>query len=124
MRALLAGAGFAIVPLVIVLVELATGAPLLFSGMRRLAGTVTDGYAPEGFSLPWAYLWHAEHVLLLVWLASALFDLLDPTHPNGPRRPAAPTWGLLATGLYLGLGGAAALLPAFGVTGRQARRVG
>src|SRR5258705_11511624 len=91
MRALLAGAGFAIVPLVIVLVELATGAPLLFSGMRRLAGTVTDGYAPEGFSLPWAYLWHAEHVLLLVWLAAAPFFLLGPTVENRPRARAGPT---------------------------------
>src|SRR5258705_11214625 len=100
MRALLAGAGFAIVPLVIVLVELATGAPLLFSGMRRLAGTVTDGYAPEGFSLPWAYLWHAEHVLLLVWLAAPLFVGPHPTHWNGPRRRSGPTAGPPATGLH------------------------
>ncbi len=123
MRALLAGAGFAIVPLVIVLVELATGAPLLFSGMRRLAGTVTDGYAPEGFSLPWAYLWHAEHVLLLVWLAAALFVVLDPTDWNGPRRRTATTWVLAATCIYLGLGAASAILHAFVVMGRQSRQM-
>src|SRR5258705_4959461 len=96
MRALLAGAGFAIVPLVIVLVELATGAPLLFSGMRRLAGTVTDGYAPEGVSLPWADLWHAGHVLLLVWLAGAPFVVLRSTRPARTHPPAGPTLVLAA----------------------------
>ena len=34
---------------------------------------MTDGYAPEGFSLPWAHLWNAEHGLLLAWIAAALF---------------------------------------------------
>jgi hypothetical protein len=123
MRALLAGAGFAILPLIIVLVELATGAPLMFSGMRRLAGTVTDGYAPEGFSLPWAYLWHAEHALLLVWLAAALFVVLDRTDWNGPRRRTATTWVLAATCIYLGLGASSAILHAFVVMGRQSRQM-
>ncbi|HXD18628.1 MAG TPA: hypothetical protein VN654_16560 [Vicinamibacterales bacterium] len=123
MRALLAGAGFAVVPLVIMLVELATGAPLLFSGMRRLAGTVTDGYAPEGFSLPWAYLWHAEHGLLLVWIAAALFVVLDDTDWNGPRRRTAATWVLAATCIYLALGASSAVLHAFVVMGRQSRQM-
>src|SRR5258705_13597736 len=102
MRALLAGAGFAIVPLVIVLVELATGAPLMFSGMRRLAGTATDGYAPEGFSLPWAYLWHAEHALLLVWLGAGLFVVPRRRGWNGARRRAATTRVAAAAGRHLG----------------------
>ena len=123
MRALLAGAGFAVVPLVIMLVELATGAPLLFSGMRRLAGTVTDGYAPEGFSLPWAYLLHAEHGLLLVWIAAALFVVLDDTDWNGPRRRTAATWVLAATCIYLALGASSAVLHAFVVMGRQSRQM-
>ena len=123
MRALLAGAGFAVVPLVIMLVELATGAPLLFSGMRRLAGTVTDGYAPEGFSLPWAYLWHAEHGLLLVWIAAALFVVVDDTDWNGPRRRTAATWVLAATCIYLALGASSAVLHAFVVMGRQSRQM-
>jgi hypothetical protein len=123
MRAVLAGIGFAIVPLVIVLVELATGAPLMFSGMRRLAGTVTDGYAPEGFSLPWAYLWHAEHGLLLVWIAAALFVVLGRTEWNSPRRRTATMWVLAATFIYLGLGASSAVLHAFVVMGRQSRQV-
>jgi uncharacterized membrane protein (UPF0136 family) len=123
MRALFAGVGFAIVPIVIILVELATGAPLLFTGMRRLAGTVTDGYAPEGFSVPWAYLWQAEHGLLLVWIAAALFVILGRTEWNPQRRRTAAVWVLAATGIYLGLGASSAILHAFVVMGRQSRQV-
>ena len=42
----------------------------LYEEEQRLAGTVTDGYAPEGFRVTWEYLWHAEHAVLLVWLAA------------------------------------------------------
>ena len=122
-RALWAGIGFASVPIAIMLVELATGAPLLFSGMRRLAGTVTDGYAPEGFSLPWAYLWHAEHGLLLAWIAAALFVALGRTDWNPRRRQTAMMWVLAALGIYLGLGASSAVLHAFVVMGRQSRQV-
>ncbi len=88
-RALWAGVGFVSVPMAIMLVQLATGAPLLFSGMQRLAGTVTDGYAPEGFSVTWAYLWHAEHGLLLVWLVAALFVVFE----HGRVEPATASDG-------------------------------
>jgi hypothetical protein len=122
-RALWAGIGFASVPIAIMLVELATGAPLLFSGMRRLAGTVTDGYAPEGFSLPWAYLWHAEHGLLLAWIAAALFVAFGRTDWNVRRRQTAMMWVLAALCIYLGLGASSAVLHAFVVMGRQSRQV-
>ena len=55
-RGAYAALGFLMVPAVVMVVELLTGAPLMFSGMLRLAGTVSDGYSPEGFSLPWTYL--------------------------------------------------------------------
>jgi hypothetical protein len=123
MRAVFAGVGFAIVPVAIILVEAATGAPLLFSGMRRLAGTVTDGYAPEGFSLPWAYLWHAEHGLLLVWVAAALFVVLGRADWNVRRRQTATAWVLAAAFIYLALGASSAILHVFVVMGRQSRQV-
>jgi hypothetical protein len=104
-------------------VELATGAPLLFSGMRRLAATVTDGYAPEGFSLPWAYLWNAEHGLLLAWIAAALFVILGRTEWNAGRRQTAVMWVTGATVIYLGLGFTSAVLHVFVVMGRQSRQL-
>jgi hypothetical protein len=123
LRAVYAAVGFLIVPAAIMLVELATGAPLLFSGMRRLAGTVTDGYAPEGFSLPWAYLWNAEHGLLLAWIAAALFVSLGRTEWNSRRRQTAVMWVIAAAFIYLGLGFTSAVLHMFVVMGRQSRQL-
>jgi hypothetical protein len=104
-------------------VELATGAPLVFGGMQRLASTVTDGYAPEGFSVPWAYFWNAEHGLLLVWIAAALFVALDGNNWNSGRRRTATVWVLSAAFIYLGLGLTSAMLHVFVVMGRQSRQM-
>jgi len=123
MRAVFAGAGFLLVPLAIMAAELATGAPLLLSGIRRLAGTVTDGYAPEGFSVTWAYLWHAEHALLLLWLAAALFVVFDRGEWSSRRYHAATVWVLSALFIYLGLAFSSALLHVFVVMGRQSRQL-
>ena len=122
-RAVYTALGFLIVPAAIVLAELATGAPLLFAGMQRLAGTVTDGYAPEGFSVPWAYLWYAEHGLLLVWIAAALFVILARSDWNDARRRTAIVWVLAAAFIYLGLGFTSAILHLFVVMGRQSRQL-
>jgi Dolichyl-phosphate-mannose-protein mannosyltransferase len=122
MRAMFAALGFLIVPGAILVMELATGAPVLFAGMRRLAVTVTDGYAPEGFSLQWAYLWHAEHALLLAWLGSALFVILGRAEWNPRRRHTAALWVFAAVFIYLALGGTSAVLHIFVVMGRQARQ--
>ena len=123
MRALYTTVGFVAVPAVIVLIELLTGAPLIFSGMRRLAGTVSDGYAPEGFSLPWAYLWHAEHALLLAWIGAALFIVVGRTGWNSRRRQTAAMWVVAAVFIYLALGCSSAIFHVFVVMGRQARQV-
>jgi len=122
-RALYTTVGFMAVPAAIVLIELLAGAPLMFSGMRRLAGTVSDGYAPEGFTLPWAYLWHAEHALLLAWLGAALFVGAGRTGWNSRRRHTATMWVLAAAFIYLALGCSSAIFHVFVVIGRQARQV-
>jgi len=121
-RAAYAGLGFVIAPALVVVAELSTGAPLMFEGMRRLAGTVTDGYAPEGFTLPWAYLWHAEHGLLFLWIAALLFVTLAPDRPDSRRRTAT-TWVLAALFIYAGLGVTSSLLHVFVVMGRQTRQL-
>ena len=122
-RGVYAALGFLMVPAVIMLVELLTGAPLMFSGMRRLAGTVSDGYAPEGFSLPWTYLWHAEHALLVAWIAAAVFVVVRRSLWNPQRQRTATMWVLAALFIYLALGCSSAILHVFVVMGRQARQV-
>jgi hypothetical protein len=121
-RAAYAGLGFVIVPALVVVAELSTGAPLMFAGMRRLAGTVTDGYAPEGLTLPWAYLWHTEHGLLFLWIAALLFVTLARDRPDSRRR-AAVMWVLAALFIYAGLGATSSLLHVFVVMGRQTRQM-
>ena len=91
----------------VMLLQLLVGAPLLLSGMRHLAGTVSDGYFPEGFSLPWAYLWNADHVLLLVWLGGAVAAIASS---GTPERDRALLWLTSAGGAYLVLSSSAAVL--------------
>ena len=115
--------GFVSVPLGIMAAQAVFGAPLLVSGMRSLAGSVTDGYAPEGFRVPWAFLWHAEHALLLVWLIAVLFVVFDPREWRSRRRQTALAWVASAVVIYLGLASTSALLHVFVVMGRQSRQL-
>jgi hypothetical protein len=65
-RALLAGAGF-VVPIAVLL-----GAEAAFGGdlarrMLAFSGTVVQGNFAEGWKLPFAYFWHAEHGIAALW---------------------------------------------------------
>ena len=102
--------------------EVAIGAPSLVGGMQRLAGTVTDGYAPEGFRVTWEYLWHAEHAVLLVWLAAVVFIALVGTWQSTGRTMALE-WIGAAAFVYLGLSLTSAVMHVFVVMGRQSRQV-
>jgi len=117
------GAGFAAVPIAVMALQWVAGTPLLVTSMRRLAGTITDGYLPEGFVVPWAYLWHAEHALLLLWMWAALHVILDRGAWAPDRRRAAAVWLACAAFIYLALGAGSALVHAFVVMGRQSRQL-
>ena len=123
MRAMYATIGFLTLPAGIVLIELATGAPLIFSGMRRLAGTVSDGYAPEGFSLPWAY--SVARGACAVACLDRRGVLCRHRHEacwNSRRQQTAAMWVLAAVFIYLALG-SLVHFHVFVVMGRQARQV-
>ncbi len=122
-RAALATAGFVAVIAGIMGLQAVVGVPLLLGGMRRLAGTITDGYMPEGFVVPWAYLWHAERALLLLWCAAALLVLLDRRPWPDQRRLIAGLWLAGAAFIYLSLGVGSAILHVFAVMGRGSRQV-
>ena len=122
-RGVWCGTGFVAVPLAVMALQWTAGTPLLVTSMRRLAGTITDGYLPEGFVVPWAYLWHAEHGLLLLWVGAALHVVLDRAAWVADRRRAAVMWLSCAAFVYLALGAGSALLHAFVVMGRQSRQL-
>src|SRR4029079_4041194 len=79
--------------------------------------------APEGFSLPWAYLWHAEHGLLLVWIAAVILVVSGAGAWNARRLQTARLWVIAAGVIYLGLGFSSAFLHVFVVMGRQSRQI-
>jgi hypothetical protein len=122
-RAALAGLGFAAIVIIVIACQTALGVPPMFAGMARLAGTVRDGYLPEGFLLSWAYLWHAEHGLLLLWLASATALVVSDAPWPRRRRHATLLWLGSAAGIYLGLAVSSTILRVFVVMGRQSRQM-
>jgi hypothetical protein len=64
------------VPLLLLsLASVSRGGDSLFSALSQLAASVTQGDYREGWSLPWAYFWHAEHGLLMLWAAGVLIVL-------------------------------------------------
>lgn len=66
-RGVVAGLSFAAVPVILTLASIARGTKPFIVGMIDFARMWQGGYPPEGWSVPWAFLWHAEHGLLLAW---------------------------------------------------------
>jgi hypothetical protein len=67
----------------------------LLPAARRFAASVTHGQFVEGWSLPWAFFWHAEGLVLVIVLAGIVLSL------RGPGR--GPKWAAVAAALYMGL---------------------
>src|SRR6185503_19809873 len=69
------GLGF-LLPL---LALMAAAAPLginLLEEYRRFAQTITEANYEEGWSLPFAYFWHAENFLFIIWILLALYAVI------------------------------------------------
>jgi hypothetical protein len=124
-RAAAAGLGVLLLPALLTAVGVARERGYFFRKMARfsqLASTQAD--FSEGWWLPWAYLWHAEHGLLLLLGAGALGVLALPAlrAPEDARRR-----GLLFLGIAAGLYAAIVLfstgLERIGAFGRQARQL-
>lgn len=87
--------------------------------MVEFAGTVRQGEFNEGWWLPIAYLWHAEHLLFLVWLAAVMWCLAHPRWTVMTRTARA---GLIGAGcIYAALSITSTILHQFVVYGRLAR---
>ena len=123
-RGAIAGLGLAALPLALEVVSaLRNGSSYLVAMERFSRAAATQADFGEGWSLPWAYLWHAEHglsILLLLGCALAL-------------RAAARERGTLARRAILGVGGALVVyglivlfstgLGRIGAWGRQVRQM-
>jgi hypothetical protein len=93
-RATFFGLGLIVVPGTLVAASAMPNRPLL-PAARRFAASVTHGQFVEGWSLPWAFFWHAEGLVLVIVLAGIVLSL------RGPGR--GPKWAAVAAALYMGL---------------------
>jgi hypothetical protein len=91
-------------------------------GMMSFAGTVKKGAFAEGWSLPWAYLWHAEHALLICWLA-AIAAVLCAVARRRYVAGYAIAWVWMTGAVYLLLVLSSVALHQFVVYGRTARQL-
>jgi hypothetical protein len=119
-RTVAAGAGLLILPLIALLVSAAHGGHL-YASFLSFAGSVNQGSFAEGWRLPFEYLWHAEHGLLLLW-ALCLCGIAWQVPLSG--APVSVRVGLLGLGVIYGaLVVTSVGLERFVVYGRLARQL-
>jgi 4-amino-4-deoxy-L-arabinose transferase-like glycosyltransferase len=87
-RCIVAGLSFAFLPLLLTLATIARGSKPFVRAMFEFAHKVREqGYPPEGWSVPWAFLWHSEHGLLLAWVIGVVTLVLpEAIHPLPKTR--------------------------------------
>ena len=104
-------------PVLAIAISLASSGQML-ERFVSYSGIIAEGSFQEGWSLPFEYLWHAEHLLLVLWLASVVWAV---TRFNASARVRA---GLCAAVLiYAILAIFSTGLPKFVVYGRLARQL-
>lgn len=80
-----------------VLIGLAANGEVFWRGMIGFSQTVNQGDFHEGWSLPWAYLWHSETILGLVVILAIVLALAAARRQSHPSDRAAYLWlGALA----------------------------
>lgn len=133
--ALLAGGGLVPVTMLLGGSYLVAG-PGLVGRMTQFAGTIRQGWGPEGFSFIPAFLWSAEHGVLLLWIAAGIAAAMQwgpqgkETMPDDVMRPEVAawwhrrgfTWSLTAAAILLLLAIDAAVFRAFFLYGRLVRQ--
>jgi hypothetical protein len=109
-------AGF-VVPVLALFVLSSLAGGVLLDDYLAFAATVTQGSFAEGWSLPLAYLWHAEHALALLWLGCLIAAAV--AMPDGTRRSQIAVTGVVM--VYGALVVMSVVAGVFVVYGRTAR---
>lgn len=69
-------AGF-VLPLALLIAVMRWSGTDMISAYRVFVTTITQGSFQEGWSIPFAYFWHTEHVLILILVAFSIAALLS-----------------------------------------------
>ena len=119
-RAVVTGGAFAATTAAIAVVV--SGGVRAYAGAASaFARTATQGDFGEGWSLPFAYLWHAEHGLALLWALCLLRAIVRLARGDRNEALGAGVAGTVA--IYAGLVVASVVLHRLVVYGRQVRQL-
>src|SRR4029077_3895211 len=84
--------GVLLLLLIIHFISIEVGAYPFLRSIRRFSGRLSEGDMREGWSLPWEFLWHAEHGVLLLWLGGAAIALVGANRLDIAARKRATMW--------------------------------
>jgi hypothetical protein len=116
-NAVVMGAGVLTLPGLAIAISRASDGQMV-ERLERYSGIIADGSFQEGWSLPFEYLWHTEHLLLVLWLGSVVWAM---TRPHVSARVGAGVFGSLL--IYALLVASSVGLSQFVVYGRLTRQV-
>lgn len=91
-RGIAVGGGFLSLFLALDVVSRALGNAPYLEALSQFSQSATQGEMSEGWLLPWAFLWQAEHGILLVWLAGATIALVSARQAPPSFRRRMVTW--------------------------------
>jgi hypothetical protein len=75
-RGAMIGVGSLLPIYMLLVIGLVSGSSRVISNFVHFLDTAKQGGFREGWSLPWEYLWHSEHTLLLIWLICLVIALV------------------------------------------------
>jgi hypothetical protein len=119
-RAMVAAAAFAMPLIVIFGADAAAGGHIVRNWVA-FSHTASQGRYAEGWSLPFAYLWHAEHSVALLWAISLLYAVSRLSRADRTSVFVVAVAGIAV--LYGGLVLMSVGLEKMVVYGRQARQL-
>jgi hypothetical protein len=90
---------------------------------RTYVTMVTQGSFDEGWRLPFEYLWHAEHGLLVVWIGSIALCVIAARQWQSLTAPRVQAGLLGLLSVYAALALSSTVFHAFVVYGRLARQL-
>jgi hypothetical protein len=122
-RGMVAGLTFAAFPLLLTLASIARGSKPFVRAMIEFARMDQQGYPPEGWSVPWAFLWHAEHGLLLAWVIGVVTLAWFCLRRSPICHRRGPLWLAVTLGGYLIIAVGSMGPTKFSIHGRTAREL-
>ena len=117
-KGLLTAAGFILPAILLFLAAKGAGVNLL-TEYRTFATTVSQGSFAEGWSLPFEYFWHTEHILFIMMGVSSLYALVGSRSRNKSLKIVAASLVFIYLCLFI----PSVIYHSFVVYGRLARQM-